>query len=91
LAVAERALEGWPRPLLRLYLGQATPDEVRVAAKMGSDEKARACQASFYVGEYHWLRGNLNTAVPILSEAAIACPHEMLEYDGAISELGRLP
>jgi len=87
-------LSTWPGPVVRLYQGQATPEDVRTSAKTGGDAKAqldKTCQAAFYIAEYQMSRGNVNAAVPVLSEASISCPHNLPEYDGATAELARLP
>ena len=40
----------WPGPLLKLFLGTMTPDEVRAAAHApGRDARHRACAADFYL------------------------------------------
>jgi lipoprotein NlpI len=92
--MANLNLDRWPGPIIRLYRGQTAPEDVRAAAMAGTDEKRkkrRSCQAAFYIGEYQSLRGNTNAAVPIFEDAAIHCPHDLPEYDGATAELGWLP
>lgn len=87
-------LGAWPGTIVRLYEGQATSQDVQTAAGTSADTKMRqerSCQASFYIAEYQLLRRALNTAVPILQEAATRCPHDMAEYEGTIAELGWLP
>jgi lipoprotein NlpI len=92
-AIATPNLDAWPGPLVRLYRGEtATLDIKPVSA--GADaktQKVQACEATFYTAEYELLRGNVNAAVPMFSEAAIKCPHDQPEYDGATAELAWLP
>ena len=43
----------WPGPLLKLFLGKMTPDEVRAAAQApGRDARHRPCAADFYLAAY---------------------------------------
>ena len=86
-------LNSWPGLLLRFYRGEASTEDVEAAAAKAdpSQHPTAACQAVFYVGEYHMARRNMNTAVPILQDAATRCPHDVPEYDGAIAELSSLP
>jgi lipoprotein NlpI len=92
-AMANLNLDRWPGPIIRLYRGQADPEDVRVAAMAAADEKTRrkqSCQATFYIGEYQSLRGNTNAAIPIFEDAAVHCSHDLPEYDGATAELSWL-
>jgi lipoprotein NlpI len=77
----------WPGAVLRLFLGKAKPEDVNAAAA----SPRTACEATFYIGEYHLLRGNMNTAVAILQDAASRCPRETPEYDAAMAEFAWLP
>jgi len=83
----------WPGPLLELYLGQASPQQVRAASLQG-DAKAKmdqACEAAFYVGEYELLRSNSGGAKSLFQEAVKICPYTADERDGAAVELKRMP
>jgi lipoprotein NlpI len=77
----------WPGPVLRLYVGQNTPDQVLSAA---SDSNER-CEASFYVAEWELWRHEITLAEIGLKQAVMTCPHSYLEYEGARAELTRLP
>jgi lipoprotein NlpI len=75
----------WPSPIVDLYLGRRKPEEIAAAGT--TDEK---CQAAFYVGAWHLLRGNKAAAKVLLQSAAETCPKDLVEYAGAVAELKRL-
>jgi rhomboid protease GluP len=59
---------------------------MRAAAGKPGDK----CEAEFYIGEWHLLRGNNADARSALQAAADTCPKGFVEYDGAVAELKRL-
>lgn len=72
-------LEKWPGPLLKLYLGTSTPDEVRNMVQLASDpavKKAETCQAEFYIGEWLHQRGDVAALSSGYQQAAKDCPNE---------------
>jgi lipoprotein NlpI len=89
-----RALAGdaWPAPVLRTYLGQIGPEAV-LAASGHSDARIQAeqrCEADYYLGQWHLIRGEPERAVAYFRAAQNQCPRFFLEYTGAAAELGRL-
>jgi len=84
-------LAKWPGPLIRLYLGQVTPEDVLQSARDPDAAKSamQTCQANFYVGEYFSLQGNRAEAIALLTKAKDACPRGLLEYPAAKSELAQ--
>ena len=48
------------------------------------------CEADFYAGEWHLMRGNKADARPGLQAAADTCPKTFYEYFGAVAELKRM-
>jgi lipoprotein NlpI len=94
--LAERAaqvdLRKWPGPLIRLYLGQATPDTVMQAvAADGADNSDRdECEAPFYLGEWQLQHKNKDAARALLRKAAAVCPLDYIERSAAAVELKRL-
>jgi tetratricopeptide (TPR) repeat protein len=78
--------EEWPYPLIELYLAARSPAEVLSLA--GKPEER--CEAQFYIGEWHLLRGNRAAAATHLQAAADVCPKDFLEYKAALAELRRL-
>ena len=85
-ANAARLSKDWPYPVIELYLGRRSPAEVlSIASK--PDE---GCEAQFYIGEWHLLRGNHAAAIPAFRAAADICSKIFSEYSGALAELERL-
>lgn len=82
----------WPAPIVALYLGTAMPDAVMRAVPQLEAGRNRdlQCEAGFYVGQWHALRGAREAAMKLLKEAEHACPRTFLEHEGAIAELRRL-
>jgi len=76
----------WPYPVVELYLGRRSPADVLSAAGK-ADER---CEAQFYIGEWHLLRGDRAAATTAFHTAAETCPKEFDEYTGALAELKRL-
>ena len=82
----------WPGWVAALYLGKSTPAAVLKAAEH-NDPKTRneqLCEAHFYIGEWHLLKGSRAPAVASLRAARDQCPKGFVEYTGAVQELKRL-
>ena len=77
----------WPDTLLRLFLGDITPDALAAAAAT----EGQRCEAAFYAGEWHVVQGRPAAARASFTAAAASCPHSFVEYPAAIAELARLP
>ncbi len=86
-------LAAWPGPVISLFLGRSSPDDVRVRSQQGDvmSVKSQSCEAAFYLGEYAMLRGDMASAKPLLQEAFNTCPKSYAEYLLAPAELKRLP
>ena len=82
----------WPGPVIALYLGNGTPESVmRAAAHADSTRQQELrCEASFYVAQWHILRGAREPALNLLREAESTCPRTFIEREGAVAELRRL-
>jgi lipoprotein NlpI len=82
----------WPAPIVALYLGTTTPEAVQKAATSQDPTRQRdqRCEANFYVGQWHVLRGAPGAATPLLRDAVMGCPPAFIEYEGAVAELKRL-
>lgn len=91
LATAVGTLDSdeWPRPLLDLYLGKLTPDEVKSSASSWRGGKAQKCEADFYVAQWYLARGSVGPAQLLLQAAVKDCPGIFLERDAATVELKR--
>ena len=94
--LADRAakvdLGKWPGPLIRLYMGQATPDAVMQAVVAdGVDNSERdQCEAPFYLGEWQLQHQNKDAARALLQKAVAVCPVDYIERSAAAVELKRL-
>jgi tetratricopeptide (TPR) repeat protein len=88
LAQAAAKLEGaeWPVPLVDLYLGKRSLD----AALSEASKPEERCEAHFYIGQWHLVRGNRAPALNALRTAVDTCPKDFVEYQGAVVELKRL-
>lgn len=76
----------WPYPVVQLFLGRNTPDQVLAAAGKPNE----LCEAQFYIGVWHALRGERVAASAALRAAIDSCPKWFAEYHGAQAELKRL-
>jgi tetratricopeptide (TPR) repeat protein len=76
----------WPFPVIKLLLEQGTADAM-VAAADGPGER---CEAQYYLGEWHLLRGTRANSIEALQNAIKICQPNFIEYTGAQAELNRL-
>jgi len=83
---------GWPAPLIRMFAGEAKPEDVASAASRGDADKVanQQCEADFYVAEWWLARKDVASAKPLLDAAAEKCPKNFVEYDEARFELSTL-
>jgi lipoprotein NlpI len=90
--VAELPDDAWPAPVLRAYLDRISPRAL-LAAAAHSDagrEVEQRCEADYYIGQWHVIRGERESAVAHFLAAQDECPRFFLEYTGAAAELKRL-
>jgi len=86
----------WPSPVVGLYLGSMTPEAVQKAAVHQETTRHRdqrcdqRCEASFYIAQWHLLRGAREPAAQLLRDAGSTCPSAFIEHEGAVAELRRL-
>lgn len=92
--VALQDSDEWPAPVLRLFTGGASPDELLAAAGSGDaasqQQQQQRCEAAFYLGEYALLQHKTGEAKTHFNEARATCANDSVEYEGALSELKRL-
>lgn len=90
--LAQIKLDDWPKPVFDLYLGRQTPEGVQNEAKTWhpSKEDAQACDANFFIAEWHLGRGEKDAAVPLLLAVTKRCPIDSIVLSAAKSELKRL-
>ena len=82
--------EEWPRPVVALYAGKGTVDQVYsgIAQKDGGPTvAAQQCEADFYVGEWWLAQKNAAAARPLFQKAVSQCPAGFVERGGARNEL----
>ena len=86
------ALTRWPGPVVALFLGDASPSEVLKAMRHDDErrQRERECEAFFYLGEYHLLRGDVELAARFLRKSEMAGITNFMEYAGAKAELKKL-
>ena len=82
----------WPAPVIRLYLGQMTPEAVLAAADSPDAQTRRGqiCEANFYSGELALQRGTKEEATRLFKLAVNGCPKTVIEYQSANAELKAL-
>ncbi len=81
----------WPAPVLALYLGEASPEQVLAAAAADATAKQqRLCEADYYLGMYQLLRQATAQASKLFRELARSCPPGFFERSAALRELKRL-
>lgn len=84
----------WPGPVVSLYLGEASPEDVVLSAEDPFlDEKSQReqlCEAYFYVGQYHLLGGRAQAARDMFNKAIATGATDFVEYEAAQAELARL-
>ncbi len=70
----------WPAPVRSMILGRMKPEALIAAAAAEPDAKkakGRGCEASFYIGQYHLIRGEKGPAKQRFIEAKNTCPADL--------------
>jgi tetratricopeptide (TPR) repeat protein len=82
----------WPAPVIRLYLGQLTPDAVLAAADDANlrTKQQFVCDANFYSGELALLQGKADEAKRLFARVASDCRKSLTVYADATAELKAL-
>ncbi|SUS07403.1 hypothetical protein DF3PB_4290001 [uncultured Defluviicoccus sp.] len=85
-------LNTWPGPILRLFMGELSPDDLLEAAADDVEWRAqeKACESHFYIGEYYLQRKDTGAAVEAFRRAITTDVRYLEEYDDAQLELKRL-
>lgn len=87
-------LTSWPGPIVKLFLGTATPESVLEAAKSTkpATDRQQRCQAYFYLGQQALIAGKPVQAKSYFKQAlALGNAGCSDEFTGAKVELGRAP
>jgi tetratricopeptide (TPR) repeat protein len=91
--VRSKTLAPWPGAILRLFLGETSPEAVRAQAEAEPTADLRLrrlCDADFYLAQHHLQRQDASKAKPLLKSAADSCPKAATEQRFALAELKRL-
>jgi lipoprotein NlpI len=74
-AISQLDMTKWPAPVIRLYLGEMTPEAVLAAADDPKPEtkKGQVCEANFYTGELALQRDRKDEAVRLFRLVASDC------------------
>jgi PQQ-dependent catabolism-associated CXXCW motif protein len=83
---ASQPTKVWPYPVVELLTGKISPEVALEAAKTSN----QVCEAHFYIGEWHLLRGETPPAVSQLTAAKSKCPLHYEERIAAIADLARI-
>jgi tetratricopeptide (TPR) repeat protein len=91
-ATAQIDMAKWPAPIIRLYLGQMTPEAVLAAAADldASKHKSQVCEANFFTGELALQQGKKDEATRLFRIAHEACPNDSFQLVAANDELKAL-
>ncbi len=92
-AHAERLdLEEWPGPVMRLFLGELSVDEMLDIEFDADPKRARQqrCELFFYLGQYHLLAGDKSAAVEAFQKAVESGLPRFTEFRAAERELRHL-
>jgi tetratricopeptide (TPR) repeat protein len=83
----------WPLPVWLMFVGKATPDDVRRAAENAPgtyERRVRVCEADFYSAEFGLAKGARDDARRLLQSAIAGCPTGTPEATFAKAALQRL-
>jgi lipoprotein NlpI len=91
-STAQFDMNEWPAPLIRLYLGETTPQAVLAAAEDPdpATTNGQLCEANFYIGELALRQDANEEAVHRFRLAADNCPGDFVEEPAAGAELRAL-
>jgi lipoprotein NlpI len=91
-STAQFDMNKWPAPLIRLYLGETTPQAVLAAAEDPdpATTNGQLCEANFYIGELALRQDANEEAVHRFRLAADNCPGDFVEEPAAGAELRAL-
>ena len=90
-ASAQLDMTAWPAPLIRLYLGQTTPEAAFAAADDADPNRKRSqtCEATFFVAQFELQRGAKGEAARLFRLAASDCSIRLIRAN-AKAELDAL-
>jgi lipoprotein NlpI len=85
-------MKTWPAPVIRLFLGELTPEAVLAAADDPNPitKQGQVCEANFYSGERALQDGSKEAAARLFRTAVDGCPRDFMEWFAANAELKAL-
>ena len=85
-------MKAWPAPVIRLCLGQLTPEVVLAAADDANPrmKEQQVCEANFYTGELALQQGKADEAKRLFALVAANCRKSLTVYANATAELNAL-
>ena len=91
-AATQVDMSKWPAPVVRLFLGEMTVEDVLAAADDANPEKKKGqiCEANFYTAELALQRGQREEARRLFELATADCPKTFVEWQAAGAELKAL-
>ena len=83
----------WPGPVVDFYLGKLDENGLSAAAANGDPRRlpGQACEANFYLAEWHKLHSDKAGAMPLFQKAAGNCPPGFIERLAAQAEMNHDP
>lgn len=91
-AMTQIDMSRWPAPIVRLYLGEMTPESVLAAADNPDPniKKIQVCETHFFTGQLALQRGAKDEAVHLFRLAAADCQKNTNSWADANAELKAL-
>ncbi|WXU24553.1 tetratricopeptide repeat protein [Bradyrhizobium sp. A5] len=91
-AVTRLDMTKWPAPIINLFLGTKTPEQVLDAANDPdpNKRKGQVCEAHFYAAELALQRSSREEASRLFDLAAAECPKTFVEKQAADFEINSL-
>lgn len=91
-AATQLDMTKWPAPIINLFLGTKTPEQVLDAANDPDPRKRKGqlCEAHFYAAELTLQRGSREEALRLFDLAVADCPKTFIEKQAADFELSSL-
>ena len=85
-------LNEWPGPVVSMFLGRMEPKQVLAQAndRNANKQRKQRTEATFYVGQYHLLRGSRGKAKALFQSTLELGVKDFVEYIGARAELVRM-
>jgi lipoprotein NlpI len=79
----------WPSPVLELFRGKSSAEEVAAAANAGElpQKIDQTCEAAFYIGKFYLLQGSRDAAKSSFEDAKAHCPKDFSEFGSTEAEL----